>query len=605
MAKTVLTLAVLAVSGASAWGQGIAQNYPGDTGIQNDPNVVFVEKFDDATLTPVFARWTDVRNGAAMSLVADVPPGSAGTRSLNIDGPGGGGHLYRPLAAGINDFAYLRYYVKYLSGGNYHHSGGWIGGYNPSTAWPQGGAGIRPTGSDRFSVGLEPIFNDRLGFYAYWMGMQPDGNGDHWGNIFEPAPALPRDTWSCVEVMVKLNNPTSSTNGELAYWLNGTKIMHFAAGSPNVTRSGGRWTINPAGTPFPGFQWRNTGALAISWIWFQNYIGTATPPGTLRYDHIVLAKSYIGPISGGGGPATAPAITQQTQNRSVTAGQTATFSVTASGTAPLAYQWQKQDPGGAGFTDIAGATAASYTTPAATLAMSGTQYRVRVSNSVGSVTSSAASLTVTTTPTAPAFTQQPQNRTVTAGQTATFSVTATGTAPLAYQWQSQLPGASGFTDIAGATAASFTTPTTTTAMNGTQYRVRVSNAAGNVISSAATLTVSAASSDSDSDGLPDGWEQQHFGGLSQTGSGDPDEDTHSNFQEFQAGTDPMDPTSSPGAVPTSGSSGGSDDHKPCGLGSVGAHGSTWPLLLLTAVSAAMTLIRRRQWRASEGRRLGR
>src|SRR2546426_4671848 len=86
---------------------------------------------------------------------------------------------------------------------------------------------------------------------------------------------------------------------------------------------------------------------------------------------------------------------------------------------------------------------------------------------------------------APYITAQPVNQTVTAGQTATFSVTAAGTAPLAYQWQKN--GA----DISGATAASYTTPVTTTADSGEQFRVAVSNSAGSVTSMPATLTVSA------------------------------------------------------------------------------------------------------------------
>ena len=86
---------------------------------------------------------------------------------------------------------------------------------------------------------------------------------------------------------------------------------------------------------------------------------------------------------------------------------------------------------------------------------------------------------------APYITAQPVNQTVTAGQTATFSVTAAGTAPLAYQWQKN--GA----DIAGATGASYTTPVTTTADSGEQFRVAVSNSAGSVTSMPATLTVSA------------------------------------------------------------------------------------------------------------------
>src|SRR5205807_7103663 len=87
------------------------------------------------------------------------------------------------------------------------------------------------------------------------------------------------------------------------------------------------------------------------------------------------------------------------------------------------------------------------------------------------------------TPTAPVITAQPGNQTVSAGQTATFTVAATGTPPLSYQWQKN--GAS----VSGATSSSYTTPATTTADNGAQFRVVVSNTAGSVTSGAATLTV--------------------------------------------------------------------------------------------------------------------
>src|SRR5207245_4500214 len=106
-----------------------------------------------------------------------------------------------------------------------------------------------------------------------------------------------------------------------------------------------------------------------------------------------------------------------------TAGQTATFAVTATGTAPLSYQWQKNGA------NISGATASSYTTPATTTTDSWSTFDVVVSNSAGTATSSAATLTVNPAPVAPAITTQPANQTVTAGQTATFAVTATGTAP--------------------------------------------------------------------------------------------------------------------------------------------------------------------------------
>jgi glucose/arabinose dehydrogenase len=89
----------------------------------------------------------------------------------------------------------------------------------------------------------------------------------------------------------------------------------------------------------------------------------------------------------------APSITQHPQNKTVPAGQPATFSVNASGAAPLSYQWQRNN--GSGFTNIAGATAASYTVVNAQLADSGAMFRVIVSNSFGTATSNAATLTVT------------------------------------------------------------------------------------------------------------------------------------------------------------------------------------------------------------------
>ena len=87
---------------------------------------------------------------------------------------------------------------------------------------------------------------------------------------------------------------------------------------------------------------------------------------------------------------------------------------------------------------------------------------------------------------APSITTQPQNQTVTAPATVTFSVTATGTAPLSYQWNKN--GA----PVSGATSASYTTPATSAVDNGAVFTVAVANSAGTVISNAATLNVNGA-----------------------------------------------------------------------------------------------------------------
>lgn len=187
---------------------------------------------------------------------------------------------------------------------------------------------------------------------------------------------------------------------------------------------------------------------------------------------------FVAACGGGGGgsqpaptpAAVAPAITTQPANQTATAGQPATFSVVATGTAPLHYQWKK------------GSTAAG--TDAASLALATTavadagSYTVTITNAAGSVTSTAAMLTIQEVPT---ITTQPANVTVTAGLPASFSVVATGTAPLHYQWKV------GTTAI-GSDAATLTLPLTLLSDSGS-YTVAVTNAAGSVTSTPAVLTV--------------------------------------------------------------------------------------------------------------------
>src|SRR2546427_11996758 len=108
-----------------------------------------------------------------------------------------------------------------------------------------------------------------------------------------------------------------------------------------------------------------------------------------------------------------PSITTQPASQTVTAGQTATFTVAATGTAPLSYQWQKNGL-------PIGANSPSYTTPTTTTNDNGAQFTVVVSNSAGSATSNAATLTVNSAPVPPSITSQPASQTVTAGQRATL-----------------------------------------------------------------------------------------------------------------------------------------------------------------------------------------
>jgi alpha-tubulin suppressor-like RCC1 family protein len=185
-----------------------------------------------------------------------------------------------------------------------------------------------------------------------------------------------------------------------------------------------------------------------------------------------------------------PIIVTPPADQSVAEPAAASFSVTAIGTPPLRFQWQRSDDEGVTFANVAGGTSSTYTTPSTSLAAdNGDRYRVLVSNLEGTRTSAAARLSVTSTVVAPSIATPPQNASVAPGSSATFSVVATGTAP-SYQWQRSNDGGATWTDIAAATLASYVVASAQLTDNGAQFRVRVSNAAGFVNSAAATLTVS-------------------------------------------------------------------------------------------------------------------
>src|SRR5207248_2719444 len=135
-------------------------------------------------------------------------------------------------------------------------------------------------------------------------------------------------------------------------------------------------------------------------------------------------------------PPRPPVITDQPRTESASPGGTVTFSVRATGSLPMTYQWERD-----GVT-IAGATNASYTIANVQAEHAGA-YAVVVSNAGGSVTSASAVLTVIDPVQPPEITSQPQNVTANPGEAASFNVSATGSSPLRYQWQfagSTLPG---------------------------------------------------------------------------------------------------------------------------------------------------------------------
>jgi hypothetical protein len=256
----------------------------------------------------------------------------------------------------------------------------------------------------------------------------------------------------------------------------------------NVTVTAGQpatFSVNATGTAPLNYQWMEggsniSGATSVTYTVSSTTVGMSGEAFSVSVSNAYGTEVSAAATLTVNPAATAPTITTQPVNQTVTAGQNATFTVAASGTAPLTYQWQMN--GG----NIANTNSASYTVTSTTTAQSGTRFDVIVSNSEGSVTSSTVTLTVNAAATAPAITTQPASQSVTAGQNATFTVAASGTAPLTYQWQ--LNGS----NIANTNAASYTVSNTAVGESGEKFDVIVSNAAGSVTSNMATLTVTAA-----------------------------------------------------------------------------------------------------------------
>ncbi|MFZ5829092.1 MAG: hypothetical protein ACOY3P_03355 [Planctomycetota bacterium] len=319
--------------------RGIAARYPGDVGIERDPDVVFVESFE-GSVDEICSHWEAVAGKPIMSKSDDAPAGSGGRQSLLLTRVAGGtagymdgGNLYRRLKNESGGYGYdqlfFRFYAKFnRDHASIHHFGSGLLGFHPATAWPQGRAGLRPSGDARWTTQVEPGDFGSWYFYTYWheMGGSPP-EGQTWGNTFEsgvPPRTVAKEQWICLEVMVKMND-IGDRNGEQAYWLDG-KLSRDRQGrvtsylgkgfpaegtwqydkfAPYITNKGIAWDYEKGrgvpiegGKPFPGFAWRSTPELNINAVWLYRYM-SKPEQGTSKvwWDHVVVAKKYIGPMT--------------------------------------------------------------------------------------------------------------------------------------------------------------------------------------------------------------------------------------------------------------------------------------------------------------------
>ena len=233
------------------------------------------------------------------------------------------------------------------------------------------------------------------------------------------------------------------------------------------------------------FQAAADGTAPLSYQWFFNGASlSGANSGSLNLPNVQPAQAgaYDVVVANSAGSATStvaqlsvmvpPSVTSEPTNQTVSPGGTATFEISAAGTAPLTYQWLFNGTNLAGFTDTM-------------LTLNNVQpsqaggYSAVVSNSVGSITSAVAQLTVLRVPT---ITGQPTNLTIVAGSTATFQLSASGSAPLSYQWLFN------GVNLSGATDTSLTLSNIQPSQAG-GYSAVVNNSAGSATSAVAQLTV--------------------------------------------------------------------------------------------------------------------
>ena len=267
-------------------GSGLAARFKADAGIAAHSDVVFADDFEVGELG---ARWDSDTISKTLSF-SDPDDGVCGKRCLKVEarlGENQGGGLTKWFDSA--DRVFVRFYVRIDSGCDYIHHFVTLRankGLQGKDRWSGfGGAGLIPSGEERFSTALEPVGGGGKwaapgvwNFYSYWHEMKPSGDGKFWGNAFRPEPQeiIPKDRWICAEFMLKHNTP-GKADGEQAFWIDG-KLM-------------GHWQ---------GINWRTNESLKANALTLESYVTdrwTKNPINIVYFDNLVIAHNYIGPAA--------------------------------------------------------------------------------------------------------------------------------------------------------------------------------------------------------------------------------------------------------------------------------------------------------------------
>jgi len=277
---------------------GIAAKYPGDSNIKSDPNVIFADDFESySSESQLWGNWDNIYQQQDVQITTDPANVFSGQRSLEMRVPAQSTEVANAVVKKLNptrDTVFVRVYTKFVAG--YNVSGSEHNGIAISSQYCC--PGVPANGTNKFYVDVEnsrDAVSANPGFtnsYVYYPE-QRDLYGDHWfpdgtilpfsntpgnfGPYFVPRPDfIPvLDRWYSYELMVKANTP-GLRDGRVAIWIDGTLIADFQ----NV-------------------RLRDVDTLKIDAVELDLYIKANTvPTDTVKwYDNVVIATSYIGPMS--------------------------------------------------------------------------------------------------------------------------------------------------------------------------------------------------------------------------------------------------------------------------------------------------------------------
>ncbi len=328
-----------------------------------------------------------------------------------------------------------------------------------------------------------------------WQKNQANlSNGGHYSGVNTATLTVSNaDSGDVAGYRCVVTNAGGSTNSnEAALTLKTATAITAHPAAQNVCPAGtATFTVTAAGDGTLTYQWQKN---AVNLSNGGHYSGCTTATLTVSSCDGSDAANYRCVVTGGCGSATsnqaaltlkaATTITAHPAAQSVCPGSTATFTVTAAGDGTLTYQWQKNQANLSNGGHYSGVTTATLTVSSADSG-DAANYRCVVTGGCGSATSNEAALTVKAATT---ITAHPQNQTVAAGGTATFTVAATGDGTLTYQWQKNSVNLSNGGHYSGCTTATLTV-SSCDSNDAADYRCVVTGGCGTATSNQATLTV--------------------------------------------------------------------------------------------------------------------